>query len=455
MLATWLVSAAALAVSGKDFYEDLIASTPVYEDEAVNNYIRELGEKIVAQTEMAGEKFTFTVMDSPVLNAFATRDNYVYVNRGLLNYVSNEAQLVSVMAHEVAHITRGHVDGQESKAFGTEAVAIIAAVLSGSGDVYEATRALGASVIHSHGRNNELEADQYGAIYMAKLGYDTDEMLNMLEVLKDKELLDKSRTSSGTGKPNYHGLFSTHPRNDARLRSAVSRANSKGQVLYPDGGAARYRSITDGLIWGENFLAKRQDPERYSNMDLRVRFDYPDGWQYQTRGIVVSGQPEEKNATLTMEYRSRTLERPDEYLFSTLNITGITEGRAISPANLKGYTGVIKGKNGKPDQRIAVIYYKYNAYIFRGHVDDQADFAEADKQFLDAISTFRPISRREIAGQKPKRVQYVKATSATTFEALGRELNLSSAEVEDLRLINGLYPNGEPRAGQWIKIFRQ
>ncbi len=78
-----------------------------------------------------------------------------------------------------------------------------------------------------------------------------------------------------------------------------------------------------------------------------------------------------------------------------------------------------------------------------------------DEKFLAAIHTFRPISRREIEGRKPKRVHYVKATSATTFDALGKELNLTEAEIEDLRLINGMYPGGEPRPGQWIKIFRQ
>lgn len=449
------VPATSLATSGKEFYENLIKSTPVYEDEALNAYVRQLGERIVAQTDMAGEKFTFTILDSPVLNAFATRDNYVYINRGLLNYVSNEAQLVSVMAHEIAHITRGHVNGQESKAFGSEAIAMIAAVLSGSNDVYEATRALGASVIQGHGRNNELEADQYGAVYMAKMGYDTEEMLEMLTILKDKELLDKSRTKTGQPRPTYHGLFATHPRNDARLRSAVSKANSMNDSVHGDNGATRYREMTNGLIWGENFLAKEQKPERYSNMNLGVRFDFPDTWSQQKLGSGVKGQPADKTATLTMEYRNRSLQSPEEFVYNSLNVEKITNGKAISPASLNGYTGIIPGKNGMPDQRIAVIYHKYNAYVFRGEVAKQSKFSEADKKFLDAIETFRPITRREIEGQKPKRVYYVKATAATTFEAIGRELRLTSSDVEDLRLINGFYPSGEPTPGQWIKIFRQ
>ena len=90
-----------------------------------------------------------------------------------------------------------------------------------------------------------------------------------------------------------------------------------------------------------------------------------------------------------------------------------------------------------------------------GEVQDQAKFAEYDELFMEALSTFRPISSREIAGRKPKTIHYVKATSATTFDKLGEALKLSKSELEDLRLINGYYPDGEPGEGEWIKIFQQ
>ena len=102
-----------------------------------------------------------------------------------------------------------------------------------------------------------------------------------------------------------------------------------------------------------------------------------------------------------------------------------------------------------------MVYYKLNAYIFTGEVKDPEKFSEYDKAFLETIETFRPISRREIEGQKPKTVHYVKATSATTFDALAKSLKLNKSETEDLRLINGYYPTGEPEPGAWIKIFKQ
>jgi predicted Zn-dependent protease len=448
----------AAKTTGEDIYKEVLQSTPIYDDPVLDAYIKKLGNEVVAQSEMAGEEFTFTLLDSPDLNAFATRGNYVYINRGLLNYVSNEAQLVSVLAHEVAHITRGHVTGQEGKATGAQILSTIAAVLSGSGEVYEAGMAYANSIIRGHGRRNELEADEAGAEYMAKLGYKPGEMISMLSIMKDYEMLQKDRAKAkGASKQTYHGIFASHPRNDSRLRTVVSKAQRLQSNKTRDNGAAHYRKLTDGLIWGENFLAKEKKPERYSNMQLRVRFDYPQGWTQTSDASRQStlGTPESKDAKLSLTPIARTTQSPEEYLYNFLKVSKLEQGREISPAGLKGFSGILPGVDNQPDQRIAVIYYKLNAFVFNGEVDKQEQFSDLDKLFSESIKSFRPISRREIEGQKPKTIHYVKATNATTFDALGKALNLNSTDSDDLRIINGHYPSGEPQAGDWIKIFKQ
>jgi len=446
------------APSGEDLYKEITASTPVYDDPEVAAYVSALGEEIVAHSEMAGERFTFTVLDSPEINAFATRGNYVYINRGLLNYIGNEAQLVSVLAHEIGHITRKHVTGQESQAVGATALATVAAVLSGSPEVYEAGMQYSNSLIRSHGRNNELEADEAGAEYMAKMGYDPEEMLTMLSVMKDEEELQKKRAADrGAPKQTYHGIFSTHPRSDSRLRAVVNKASAFEPENFRDNGATRYRQMTEGLIWGDNFQEKEPKPERYSNMTWGVRIDFPEGWTHRLddQGRTVFAEPESRTAKLSMLPAARTTQSPEEYLYNYLNIAQLNKGKEINPAGLKGFTGLLPGEDGNPDKRIAVIYYKLEAYIFTGETTDKKTFGENDDLFMKSIATFRPISRREIEGQSPKKIHYVKATSATTFDGLALALKLDRNELEDLRMINGYYPSGEPKPGEWIKIFRQ
>lgn len=444
--------------TGEEIHEEVLESTPVYDAPELAAYIGGLVAKIVSVSEKSGEKFTFTLLDAPDVNAFATRGNYVYVNRGLLSYVDNEAQLVSVLAHEVGHITKGHVTGMESKATGAQILAAIAAMLSGSNEVYEAGMAYANSLIKGHGRANELEADEAGAKYMVRLGYDPRDMLEMLSIMKDMESLQKQRArQQGAPKRTYHGIFSSHPRNDARLRSAVSKAGSIDPTKARDDGAVVFRQMTEGMVWGDNFVDKEPRATRYSDLNMRIRFDFPDDWTHQVDdlGRVVTGVPESKDASLVMEPNARTPQDPEEYLYNYLNVPELREGQAISPARLKGYTGILPGKDGKPDSRIAVVYYKLMAYVFLGEVEDPEKFAEYDEKFQESIETFRIISNREIRGRSPKKINYVQATEATTFDALAVSLKLNQSEKEDLRLINGYYPVGEPKPGEWIKIFRQ
>jgi predicted Zn-dependent protease len=296
----------------------------------------------------------------------------------------------------------------------------IIGLLSGSREAQEAGTAYANSLLKGHGRDNELQADEAAARYMVKLGYDPDQLLEMLGTMKDLEVMQKELAAQGGGqRRSYHGIFSTHPRNDMRLRSAVSKA--------------------------EAIEARR------------IQFDFPDGWAHdmdQQTGTV-SGEPESGEAQLGMKPSARTAQTPEEYLYNYLNISQLREGREISPARLKGFTGILPGLEGNPDQRIAVVYYKMNAYLFIGEVSAQESFSDFDEMFLESIDTFRPISNRQISGQKPKTIHYVKATGATTFEALGEHFKLDLVEVQTLRVINGYYPTGEPRPGEWIRIFRQ
>jgi predicted Zn-dependent protease len=443
---------------GEQLYRETLASIGAYDDPRLTAYLGELVNEIVQVSEMAGEEFTFTLLDSGEINAFATAGNYVYMNRGLLNYMANEAQLVSVLAHEVGHITEKHVSLMPVAAGGARFLSWLVGALSGSQDVYQAGMAYANSLLMGHGRDNEIQADEAAARYMSKLGYDPDQMLEMLGTMKDLELMQKERAANrGAPRRSYHGIFSTHPRNDMRLRRAVSKAKTTESSTTRDSGETRYRQMTEGLVWGENFKEKEPKPERYSDKALRVRFDFPDGWTHskdkQTR--VVTGEAEDGEARLSMLPHPRTPQTAEEYLYNYLDISHLQDGREINPARLKGFTGILPGQDGNPDQRIAVVYYKLNAYLFSGEVARQEDFGEFDEKFLESIDTFRPISNREIEGQKPKTIHYVKATGATTFEALGEQLKLDPYEVQDLRLINGYYPTGEPHPGEWIKIIRQ
>jgi len=451
-----LTSGMLQAASGDDKYQQFIKQTPIVSDAKLRDYVNAIGQNLAAHSNKPKAKYTFTVLDSPGLNAFAHEGGYVYIYRGLMTYMRNEAQLAAVLAHEIGHITERHVSRQQSGNISGQVLAILAGVLSGSQDVFEAGQLLSSSLIKGYGRSMELEADLSGAQTMARAGYDPQNMIEMLSIMKDYEALKKKQSADrGGGKQTYHGLFSTHPRNDARLRTVVTEADKLAQSspVSRSAGIETYRLQTDGMIWGENFTEKEKKPQRYSDSGKRVRFDFPKQWQWQQLLSTVKGHNSEKTASLTMEAIPRTLQSPEEFMHNHLQVGTVRDGSVIAPVGLKGYSAIVSDNEQAP-RRIAVIYYKLQAYVFSGEVVEVASFDQFDKLFTASINTFRTITQREIDGQKPKSIHYVRATAATDFGALAKQFDLGAYGEEELRLMNGFYPAGQPGAGAWIKIVR-
>ena len=203
-------------------HQKLIDSVGIYDDPELAEYINRLGQRLVAHSSMPDATFTFTVLDSPDINAFALPGGFIYVNRGLLAYLESEAELAGVLAHEIGHITENHHGRRRTQQLTSKVAAVGAYILTGSGDVYDAASMYGAELVSGFGRDMELEADSAGAEFMHRAGYDVDAMLSVIGVLKDQEQYRRIQAKA-SGKPSgtYHGLYASHPRNDLRLQTVT------------------------------------------------------------------------------------------------------------------------------------------------------------------------------------------------------------------------------------------
>lgn len=458
LLLSYLVmfSSVLFAGSGDEKFAHFTKETPQLENPVVVAYVNKIGQRLAAKSNKPNIKYTFTVLDSPQINAFAHEGGYVYINRGLLSYMRSEAQLASVLAHEIAHVTEDHIGRSMRGAMMGELLAIVAGVASRSNEVIDAARQLSAATTTGYGRDRELEADIVGARNMVRVGYNPQAVVEMLSILKDTETFQKKKAADkGAARQTYHGLYSTHPRNDARLRTAVSEAKkAETGAKDPSADPSEFRDVVDGLIWGENFLSKEKKPQRYSDMKARVRVDFPEEWPWQKEGDLVIAKAPENLARISFSSRSRTLQSPEEFLHNELDVKSVEQGSNISPSRLKGFSAVIPADGDKPEERIAVIYYKLKAYVIRGEIEPGQNFDEFDEAFNATIATFRTITQREIDGQKPKRIEYIRATATTDFAALAKENQLGTYGEEELLLLNGLYPDRAPKVGQWIKVIR-
>lgn len=441
-----LMSESAEIEKGKELHEEMIKQNPIYTDPELQAYVNKVGQKMAAISHRPELDYVFTIIDSPDINAFALPGGFVYVNRGLLAYLNSEAQLAAVLGHEIGHVTARHAVRQQTAARSANAASIALIFMTGV-DLRETTNLISGALISGYGRDMELEADSLGAEYLAKAGYDPQAMVEVIEVLKNHE--DFMKRTSNQSAVAYHGLFASHPRNDTRLQEVVGKANALEGSQVADIDPADFRNHMTGLIVGpstQNAGGGEQRNRYYQNL-LNYTLIFPDGWTTDETTTTVTGSSIDQGSTLKVEaQRLQGAKQPRLFLSENLGISNLQQSEALSQFGLVGHTGI----NPATNERVAVVYYGPRAFIFTGHAGD----GSSDEQLLESIKSFRPIARNETLFANPVQIAYIRADGNTTYADLARQSRLPDHPEEMLRLMNGDYPFGEPKAGQWIKIAK-
>ncbi len=443
---------------GAEEHEKVLQSMALLSDEELNAYINEVGQRLVAVSHRPDLNFTFTVIDSPEINAFALPGGYVYINRGLLAYLNTEAELAAVLGHEIGHITARHAVQQQSRgAFSRVAAGVggvVAAVATGSGYIGSQIMDVGSlwaqAGLSGFGREHELEADTLGAEYLLNAGYDPQAVINVVTVLKNQEDFN---TKVANQQPSYHGLFATHPRNDTRLQQAIASVGAlpANQATLLDN--QKFRDHMEGLVVGESQATTgTQARNRYYQTLLGYTMVFPNGWTVnETPTTVEAINPEDATRLRVEVQRMQESIEPRLFIRDKLGISNLQKSEALQQFRLQGYTGTVN-QNGQ-NQRIAVIYLGPRVFIFTGDIAS-VDAEQSDQFILASIRTFRAIQANERFSGNESRLHYVQVAEGFTFAELARISPVGNYPEETLRLINGYYPTGTPEPGEWIKIVQ-
>ncbi|MEH1944936.1 MAG: M48 family metalloprotease [Nostoc sp.] len=200
---------------GKQINQELVGSeVRLYRDPEVNRYVEQVGRRLAANSDRPDLPYTFQVVESDTINAFATLGGYVYVHTGLLKTADNEAELASVLAHEIGHIGGKHVVKQMQQK------ALQSGLLTAAGLDRNTAVKIGVQLARDlpRSRNNEFEADERGLRTLTRSGYAQSAMVSFMQKLLKK----------GGSAPTF---LSTHPGTSDRidgLRRAINSQPSKG-----------------------------------------------------------------------------------------------------------------------------------------------------------------------------------------------------------------------------------
>ena len=434
--------------TGAQHHPEILKEYTVYDDPALQAYVNSIGQRLAKQSHRPDLPFTFTLLDSPQVNAFALPGGYVYITRGIMAYMTKEAHLAGVIGHEIGHITGRHgaqrAAQQQIAGIGTAA----AGILTGSNVVGQASQALGGALISGYGRSQELESDRLGAEYIAKNNYPVDDMIGVISILKNQELFAAERAAAeGREHQSYHGLFSSHPKNDKRLQEVIKAADKfrdAGQPVPDDG---EFLRLTDGMSYGESEAQGITRGNQFYHKDLNVYVEFPEGWTLQNSANQFAAISPDSSQAIIM--KMDTLQgQPAQYLSD--NFPAFREGRSLSTSEDQAYAGVATISNAQAQQnvRVSVVGRGDQAFVFTGLGKD----ALPNQTFFDVTSSVRRLNNSERKLASGRKIKLVRAKSGDTIASLARKSNLDKYAQAQLRLINDLYPDREPTPGQMIKI---
>ena len=431
-----------------------------YDDEALQDYVNQVGQKIVAVSHRPQIQFTFTVLDSDEINAFAI-PGYVYVTRGIMVYLNSEAELTAVLGHEVGHVTARHAVRQQTGAMATGVGSTILGVLTQSADIANVANVAGSALVSGYGRDMELEADGLGAQYLARLGYDPDAMIDVVRLLKNQESFEVQQARIEGRQPRvYHGLFASHPDNDTRLQEVVKAAGTTGpQANYRPPGRDQYLERIRGMPFGSSAAQGVAKGSRFYHADMGFTVAFPSGWTIKNTPKSVLALPPQRDAVLELAAQPVPPNMsPREFLTKALSGVPVSGGEELSQYGLEGYTAIARNVPldwGTPGTaRFAVIYLNGMGYIFKGSTRLAGAMSANDPLFVSSIRTFRRLKDSEYELADANRIELLKVTPGTTIAGLAAKSPIRPYPAEQLRMLNDLYPKGEPTPGEIIKIVK-
>lgn len=384
-------------------------------DSGRQRYVRDLGMRLASVSERPNLPWTFRVIDDPVVNAFAIPGGHIYVTRGILAHLNSEAELASVLGHEIGHVTARHSVTQMSRQQIAQLGLVVGTVLKPELSRYAgiAGQALGLLFL-KYSRDDESQADALGLRYMRRGGYDAHRMPDVFILLE--------RVSQASGGGRVPEWLATHP-NPVNRRGAIERqiaalpAESLGTVVNRD----PYLRHIDGVVYGDNPRDGFFHGTEFYQPDLRFRITFPTGWATQNQRQAVVAVSAQQDAMMQLSLSdSATPEGAALGFFSQQGVRG-----APSRGSLHGLAAAGGGFSALTQDSTAlagkVVFVAYDGRVYQLlSYAPQARWSTYAGAADQAMASFDRLTDATILAVQPWHVQLVSLPQAMTVEDFAR-----------------------------------
>lgn len=420
-----------------------------YDDPAFSDYVARIGLRVAAASDIPDELFTFTVLDSPVVNAFALPGGYVYVTRGLLALANDEAEVAAVLAHEIGHVAARHGPERQQTALGAQlgaaAATLLGAILLGdeAADLVAQIAGLGAAAwVAGYSREQEREADRLAVRYLVRAGYDPAALARILSAL---EAWDGLRAElGGRGGVRMPEFLSTHPRTPERVATALRLA-----AAAPPGERRSdpWLDRLDGLVFGDSPKQGWAEGRTFLHPDLGFAFTVPPGFSIDNRpNAVVAGGPDGEVLVFDLAPAGAP---PDPALVVRRELEGVPHGRIRRLETARGFDAAFAPlRTRRAEGWMAALRDRDRVYRFL--LIAPAPVAPSRAMLLDVLDSFRHLSPAERRELRVRVIRVVPVPPAGA-RALVSRMAVERLPERHLLVLNGRRDLADFRPGERVK----
>jgi len=428
---------------GKQGAQDVRQSIGLLDDAKVQQYVSAVGLPMAKRSERPDLPWSVQAVDDPVVNAFALPGGPVFVTRGLLTHLNSEAELASVLGHEIAHITARHSVAQLSKAQLAQFGLVLGSVISEDIAKYGGLATVGLQLLFlKHGRDDERQSDELGFRYMLESGYDVREAADVFTTL------GRVGESAGGGGalPSW---LSTHPNPKDRVEAARARAaQAHVDVNRLKQGREEYLAMLQGMAYGEDPRQGFFQGSRFLHPGLRFQLTFPQGWKTANQTQAVLAVSPKEDALLGLAPAGKMA--PQEALRAFLSQQGIQQLNAAATGYPPGSAyfqaqtqqGVIRGVT-------TFLTHAGGTLQLLGYTAAE-QLPAYDDAFRATFTSFGELTDPAALNVQPARIELVKLAAPMTVREF-HQRHPSTISLEEVALINGVQPGDTLPAGQTVK----
>ena len=430
---------------GQQAAQEVAQSIGLVQDQALQDYVQRIGESLARDSERPGLPWTFRVVDDPTPNAFALPGGYIFVTRGLLNVMGSEAQLASVLGHEIGHVTARHsvqmISRQQAAQLGLGIGMILMPELAQYGELAGQGLQL---LFLKYGRDAEHQADELGFKYALADNYDVREMPEVFTSL--------ARVGEAAGASPLPAWMSTHPYPEERIQRTMQRIEALDRSLAEaTTDEAEYLERTSGLVYGDDPREGYFRGNVFIHPELRFQMTFPQGWQAQnTKQAVVAASPRNDAAIQLTLARGNS---PQQAAQAFLQQQGIQPGQAqqLTVNTIPAVAATFQAATQQGTIQGLAVFFQHGSTVYQvmGFSPAQV-YGQYDNLFRQVLGSFAPVNDASLLNVQPNRIQVVRTDRAMTIAEFNQRYP-STVSVDQLAIINQVTANQTIPAGTLVK----